>query len=59
MALETALAAAPDFAVAHENLGDIYVRLAAANYDRAAALDSGNKTVPAKLVLVRQLLGTK
>lgn len=58
IALETALAAAPDFAVAHENLGDIYARLAAANYDRAAALDKGNKSAPAKLVLVRQLLGT-
>jgi Flp pilus assembly protein TadD len=58
-ALETALVASPDFAVARENLGDIYVRLAAANYDRAAALDRGNKTVPAKLALVRQLLATK
>ena len=58
-ALETALAAAPDFAVARENLGDIYVRLAAANYDRAAALDRSSKTVPAKLELVRQLLAAK
>jgi Flp pilus assembly protein TadD len=61
VALETALAAAPDFAVAHENLGDIYARLAAANYASAGTLDSANKTAPAKLVLVRQLLeiGTK
>jgi Flp pilus assembly protein TadD len=59
MALETALVTAPDFAVARENLGDIYVRLAATNYERAAALDHGNKTVPAKLALVRQLLATK
>jgi len=57
-ALETALATAPDFAVAHENLGDIYARLAAANYDRAATLDRDNKSAPAKLLLVRQLLGT-
>ena len=56
IALETAVTASPDFAVAHENLGDIYARLAAANYDRAAALDKGNKSAPAKLVLVRQLL---
>ena len=58
VALETAVAAAPDWAVARENLGDIYARLAATNYDRAAALDRNNKTAPAKLVLVRQLLGT-
>ncbi len=58
VALETALTAAPDFVVAYENLGDIYARLAATHYDRAATLDRGNKTAPAKLLLVRQLLGT-
>ena len=58
VALETALATAPDFAVAHENLGDVYARLAAANYDRAATLDRDNKSAPTKLLLVRQLLGT-
>ena len=47
---------APDWAVARENLGDIYVRLAAAEYDRAATLDRDNKTAPAKLVLARDLL---
>ena len=57
-ALETALTTAPGFAIAHENLGDIYARLAAANYDRAATLDRDNKSAPAKLLLVRQLLGT-
>jgi Flp pilus assembly protein TadD len=59
IALETAIAAAPDFAVAHENLADLYARLAAENYERAAKLDPANKTAPAKLVLARQLLGTK
>lgn len=58
VALETALTAAPDFVVAYENLGDIYARLAATHYARAAVLDPGNKSAPAKLLLVRQLLGT-
>jgi Flp pilus assembly protein TadD len=58
-ALESALAAAPDWSVAHENLGDIYARLAAAQYDRAAALDKGNKTASAKLTLAQQLLAPK
>jgi Tfp pilus assembly protein PilF len=58
-ALESALNAAPDWAVAHENLGDVYTRLAAAQYDRAAALDKDNKAVSAKLTLVRQLLAPK
>ena len=45
----------PDYAIAHENLGDIYVRLAGAEYDRAIALDKANKSAQSKLVLVREL----
>jgi Flp pilus assembly protein TadD len=58
-ALETALATAPNFAVAHENLGDVYARLAATNYERAATLDPADKSASAKLVLARKLLETK
>ena len=54
-ALEVALATRPDYIIAHENLGDIYVRLAGIEYDRVAALDKKNKSAPAKLVLVREL----
>jgi tetratricopeptide (TPR) repeat protein len=54
--LELAIAAAPDYAIAHENLGDVYARLAASEYERAAALDKTNRTVPAKLKLARDLL---
>jgi tetratricopeptide (TPR) repeat protein len=54
-ALESAIASHPDYAIAHENLGDIYSRLAGAEYDRAIALDKSNKSAQAKLVLVRQL----
>jgi len=56
LALETAVRTAPDWAVAHENLGDIYARLAAAEYDRARKLDRDNKSAPAKLAAVRELL---
>lgn len=59
IALETAVATAPDWATAHENLGDLYIRIAAAEYDKAATLDQTNKTAPAKLVLAKQLLQTK
>src|SRR6266511_5135483 len=45
--LETALKAAPDWPVAHENLGDLHARMAADHYDRAA-----------KLALARNLLST-
>jgi tetratricopeptide (TPR) repeat protein len=54
-ALEVALATRPDYVIAHENLGDIYVRLAGVEYDRVEALDKKNKSAPAKLVLVREL----
>ena len=56
LALETAIRTAPNWAVAHENLGDVYARLAATQYDRAAKLDRDNKTAPVKLTLVRDLL---
>lgn len=58
LALEAAVRTAPDWAVARENLGDIYARLAAEQYDRAAKLERDNKTAPAKLVMLRELLAT-
>ena len=54
-ALELALSTRPDYAIAHENLGDIYSRMASAEYDRAIALDKTNKSAQAKLALVREL----
>jgi len=54
--LEAAINAAPDYVVAYENLGDIYARLAAANYEKAIARDARNKSAPAKLKLVREVL---
>ena len=54
--LEAAINAAPDYVVAYENLGDIYARLAAVNYEKAIARDSRNKSAPAKLKLVREVL---
>ena len=54
-ALELALTTRPDYAIAHENLGDIYSRMASAEYDRAIALDKTNKSAQAKLSLVREL----
>ncbi len=53
--LEQALRTNPAYAVAHENLGDIYAALAAQSYTRALKLDPGNLTVPPKLALVRGL----
>lgn len=56
-ALEMAIKLNPDYATAHENLGDVYARLAAQSYARALKLEAGNTTVPPKLALVRQMFG--
>ena len=54
-ALELALATRPDYAIAHENLGDVYTRLASVEYDRALSLDKANRSAQTKLALVREL----
>ena len=55
--LEAAIAAAPDYAIAYENLGDLHARMAAVNYEKAIARDARNKSAPAKLKMVRDALG--
>lgn len=54
-ALEMAVRANPRYAVAHENLGDVYAKLAAVEYAKAQQLDAANTTVAPKLTLIRQL----
>lgn len=54
-ALESAIRTNPSYATAHENLGDIYARLASQAYNRALQLDTSNATVPPKLGLIREL----
>ncbi|RYF74682.1 MAG: tetratricopeptide repeat protein [Comamonadaceae bacterium] len=54
-ALETAIRLNPTYATAHENLGDIYARLAGQSYGRAQQLEAANTTVPPKLKLIREL----
>jgi Flp pilus assembly protein TadD len=53
--LERAVQAAPDYAVAHENLGDVYARLAEVEYEKAVTLDRRNRGAAAKLKLVREV----
>lgn len=55
-ALDNALRLNPNYAVAHENLGDVYVRLAARQYSRAQSFASTSSSVAPKLALVRQLV---
>ncbi len=54
-ALEMAIRTNPSYATAHENLGDVYARLASQAYNKALQLDAGNAAVPPKLALIREL----
>lgn len=54
-ALEMAIRTNPNYAVAYENLGDVYAKLASLSYVKAQQLDATNASVPAKLSLIRQL----
>ena len=55
-ALEMAIRTNPSYATAHENLGDVYARLASQAYSKALQLDAGNAAIPPKLALIRTLL---
>ena len=54
-ALEMAIRTNPSYATAHENLGDVYAKLASQAYSKALQLDAGNTAVPPKLNLIRNL----
>lgn len=58
--LEMAVRGNPNYAVAHENLGDIYAHLAAESYEKAQQLDPrlSPATAP-KLRQLRQMFGTQ
>jgi tetratricopeptide (TPR) repeat protein len=58
-ALEMAIRTHPSYATAHENLGDVYAKLASQAYDKALQLDSNNPTAQTKLALVRDLIGAR
>jgi tetratricopeptide (TPR) repeat protein len=54
-ALEMAIRTNPSYATAHENLGDVYAKLASQAYNKALQLDGSNAAVPPKLALIREL----
>ncbi|QCB45049.1 tetratricopeptide repeat protein [Hydrogenophaga sp. PAMC20947] len=54
-ALEMAIRTNPSYATAHENLGDVYAKLASQAYSKALQLDAGNTAVAPKLSLIRNL----
>lgn len=59
VALEMAIRLNPGYAVAHENLGDVYARLAAQAWNRSLELEANNAAAKAKLALVRDIIAPK
>lgn len=55
VALEMAIRTHPSYATAHENLGDIYAKMASQAYDRALQLDRNNAATQTKLALIKDL----
>jgi tetratricopeptide (TPR) repeat protein len=54
-ALEMAIRTNPSYATAHENLGDVYAKLASQAYSKALQLDASNTDVEPKLSLILNL----
>jgi tetratricopeptide (TPR) repeat protein len=54
-ALQKAINTHPSYATAHENLGDIYAKMASRAYNQALQLDEGNSSAKAKLALIDNL----
>ena len=57
--LELAIQTHPSYAIAHENLGDIYARLAGRAYDRALQIDRNNPSARSKSERGKELLGAQ
>lgn len=55
-ALEAAVRALPGYALAHENLGDVHLRLAVRAWERAASLDPTSATSRVRLALAREMI---
>jgi tetratricopeptide (TPR) repeat protein len=55
-ALEMAIRINPGYATAHENLGDVYAKLASQSYSKALQLDANNKLAGQKVVLLKEVL---
>lgn len=54
-ALEMSISTHPSYATAHENLGDIYAKMASQAYDRALQLDKSNAAAQTKLALIKDI----
>lgn len=58
-ALEMAIRLNPGYAVAHQNLGDVYARMAAQAYAQALQLSPDNAALPPRIQALRSALGDR
>lgn len=58
-ALEMAIRTHPSYATAHENLGDLYAKMASMAYDKALQLDTSNTSAQTKLALIKELMTSR
>jgi tetratricopeptide (TPR) repeat protein len=58
-ALEAAIRTHPSYSTAHENLGDIYAKMASQAYGKALQLDKGNAAAQTKLSMIKDLFTGK
>ncbi len=58
-ALEAAIRTHPSYATAHENLGDVYAKMASQAYGKALQLDKGNAAAQTKLAMIKDLFTGK
>ncbi len=59
VALEMAIRTHPSYATAHENLGDVYAKLASQAYSKALQIDGNNNGAQGKLNLMRDMFSAK
>jgi len=57
-ALELALKTNPGYAIAYENLGDVYAKLSSQAYNKALQIEGTNPAITPKLALARQLFNS-
>ena len=58
-ALEAAIRTHPSYSTAHENLGDIYAKMASQAYGKALQLDNRNAAAQTKLAMIKDLFATR
>ncbi len=58
-ALEMAIRTHPSYSTAHENLGDIYAKMASQAYGKALQLDKENAVAQTKLAMIKDLFSSR